>query len=1358
MHISSFHIDGFGILSEVGIEELPQGLSIFLGKNEAGKSTCLDFFRTMLTGYPAPRSKKNNERSYLPLGAASLAGGFLGLETTKHGLVRLTRRPQKGKDDVVLTDAQGQILDPALLDSILSGITREVYRNVFGFSLSELQVFDSLDSEGVRHALYGASFGMGLRPPSKVLEELDSYMDKQFKNKGTNPTLNIALRNLELIQKQIQEAQSTCARFDTLTLEKEKLESALVEIRTQKTDMEGQRHAAERQLGVWRQWDEWRSVEARLARMDVIPDTFPEDGPARLKRAQELAQEAIRRVNTQQERCQKLEQSIAALEIKPDLLDQFTLLQSLSERKTSFRQAQSALPPKNAALGRSEAALEQYLADLGPDWTCERIRKTDRSLFARGEMENQATDLQAAEQSHLAAMHALEKANSAVEHANYEYTLAKSNLEHLPYPTAVLDDTERENVRRSIARIEGSQNTLAEKQNAFQLALHAFQRTLSALQIRTPASDNHSETMNKLSKLLEQQDQALSFAEASEKAHQLTRDAEQSVEQAIEAEEMARARLERARTQSRENSTNSKTDLDARAKAIRGLRTLYNNFCAEKERLAELTERVNTSIAPAPVKSVALMVIGFIILSLGLAGIFIPMYWNIAEIQITPRLIIPLSQWSSYLVVLAGAAFLAGGLPRSGPETKRFEVEQKELEARANSMRLRLVDMEGHIQEQCVIAQVQAADNVTLDAVELLLEREREQYAANERLSVEINGLDAEFNTMHERLKQKRDVLNQVQNEEQQARHRWHNHLRAHDVEAIPAPEAATTFFARVEAAILAHSSLQSLREEIAQLDKQIEEDSSFLAQVKPMAHILAKSAQVKDIEIEQEADSPDGVETQEVNNEPTPPSLQDILLASVQVLDTCREADEMQSERLKAESLVHNASYNRDQANKTQAEAIQGLNESEQSLERARTAWIERLQELSMDTNVTPAMLRTALDSMERCLAVELEIASTKEEIQRLEHECAALVSPLKNILQVVQMAEPNSSNHDIPFQEDWLNCLDNLLAKAQVTYDNTRLEDQYKAQLSTQEEELHEASTALSDAKATEDNLLHLAKTQNIEEFLRLASLRTQRHELLQRQADLEDALRFAAAENDFDEFLQSFAKTDQNERELFIAKMQNDIDNLTNDDQEKSTSLAAISAELNTLTGTDDLSKLRQQESDLLENINQSAAKWASFALARQLLLQAKQRFESERQPQVIRMASEIFSHITGGRWQGITAKLDENSLQVFPPHGAPTSPLNLSRGTQEQLYLALRLAYIRNHAEHASALPVIMDDILVNFDPERARHTAKSLLSLSQGSRAHQILFFTCHPHIADMLQDINPNSQRFMVEGGQINKA
>jgi uncharacterized protein YhaN len=42
---------------------------------------------------------------------------------------------------------------------------------------------------------------------------------------------------------------------------------------------------------------------------------------------------------------------------------------------------------------------------------------------------------------------------------------------------------------------------------------------------------------------------------------------------------------------------------------------------------------------------------------------------------------------------------------------------------------------------------------------------------------------------------------------------------------------------------------------------------------------------------------------------------------------------------------------------------------------------------------------------------------------------------------------------------------------------------------------------------------------------------------------------------------------------------------------------------------------------------------------------------------------------------------------------------------------------------------------MDDILVNFDPDRAERAAEALHALAE---RHQVLFFTCHPRTAALV--------------------
>ena len=93
------------------------------------------------------------------------------------------------------------------------------------------------------------------------------------------------------------------------------------------------------------------------------------------------------------------------------------------------------------------------------------------------------------------------------------------------------------------------------------------------------------------------------------------------------------------------------------------------------------------------------------------------------------------------------------------------------------------------------------------------------------------------------------------------------------------------------------------------------------------------------------------------------------------------------------------------------------------------------------------------------------------------------------------------------------------------------------------------------------------------------------------------------------------------------------------------------------------------------------------------------------------------------------------------------GARLSPQLLSRGTTEQLYLSMRLALVREYANHVDPLPVVFDDIFVNFDPGRSRTSFKAIRDLST---THQVLLFTCHPHLIGQVEEIVPEARLFAL--------
>jgi uncharacterized protein YhaN len=157
-----------------------------------------------------------------------------------------------------------------------------------------------------------------------------------------------------------------------------------------------------------------------------------------------------------------------------------------------------------------------------------------------------------------------------------------------------------------------------------------------------------------------------------------------------------------------------------------------------------------------------------------------------------------------------------------------------------------------------------------------------------------------------------------------------------------------------------------------------------------------------------------------------------------------------------------------------------------------------------------------------------------------------------------------------------------------------------------------------------------------------------------------------------------------------------------------------------------------RLRLDAAGVIERIGQSLETYAVSSVAARLLEDALEAYEAERQPAVIQRAQQIFSNLTGGRYTRLATPLGRFEPSVSGTASAGKSPERLSRATAEQLFLALRLSYLENLGGAHPALPVLMDDVLVNFDDER-RHAAVG--AIADFARGRQVVFFTCHPATA-----------------------
>ena len=110
-----------------------------------------------------------------------------------------------------------------------------------------------------------------------------------------------------------------------------------------------------------------------------------------------------------------------------------------------------------------------------------------------------------------------------------------------------------------------------------------------------------------------------------------------------------------------------------------------------------------------------------------------------------------------------------------------------------------------------------------------------------------------------------------------------------------------------------------------------------------------------------------------------------------------------------------------------------------------------------------------------------------------------------------------------------------------------------------------------------------------------------------------------------------------------------------------------------------------------------------------------------------------ASQYITGITGGIYDSMS--IDEN-LNVFLNTKTKLVPLeNVSSGTVDQVYLALRLAAAKLLQGSGSGFPLIFDDSFTQYDDERLK-TALEWLASAYGG---QIIIFTCHRREAQMLR-------------------
>ncbi len=144
---------------------------------------------------------------------------------------------------------------------------------------------------------------------------------------------------------------------------------------------------------------------------------------------------------------------------------------------------------------------------------------------------------------------------------------------------------------------------------------------------------------------------------------------------------------------------------------------------------------------------------------------------------------------------------------------------------------------------------------------------------------------------------------------------------------------------------------------------------------------------------------------------------------------------------------------------------------------------------------------------------------------------------------------------------------------------------------------------------------------------------------------------------------------------------------------------------------------------------------------YHLAAGMLDKALEAVERDSEPDMLQRITALFAALTGGAYARVLTEPDDSGVARLTllqrDHPEERQAVHeLSEGTRDQLYLALRLAAIEAHVATAPPLPFIGDDILQTFDDGRA---LAALAVLREVSETVQVILLTHHRHVLDLAQ-------------------
>lgn len=411
---------------------------------------------------------------------------------------------------------------------------------------------------------------------------------------------------------------------------------------------------------------------------------------------------------------------------------------------------------------------------------------------------------------------------------------------------------------------------------------------------------------------------------------------------------------------------------------------------------------------------------------------------------------------------------------------------------------------------------------------------------------------------------------------------------------------------------------------------------------------------------------------------------------------------------------------------------SVRAIAELEDRLKAANRAssdwkneWSEATDKLPIRRDASPEEVQVTLELIKSLVAKIDEIGKLGDRINKLTKDEAEFRS------KVTRLAE--SAGVEIPVESPFAAII-KLNAELQQNRTNRDLLKTFLEQLKSKQKLLGRAQDQVATSTARLEDLCREAGALDPDGLPDCIAKAVEKRRISDELMELEDNLTSFVGSGTIAQLVGDLEALNIDELPAKIAHFQQKIEVFRKEKAGCDQSLGASRLELKQKENADLVGQAAEDAEHLRSRISNLTDEYVRLRLASRILANAVERYRDKNQGPLLKTAAKLFRQLTDDSFEDLRVDWnDQGEAELMGIRSVTHNRVGvegMSEATRDQLFLALRLAFVVNYCESHGPVPFIADDVLMTFDDARATAALRALQTLSKHT---QVLLFTHHQH-------------------------